>query len=72
MAGGVAVIGYFSLELYGKSLEMARNPQVQCNPAECRDVYLWAQRERDIAKRARNPPRHQAILEAQIVSQRGD
>lgn len=70
--GGVLSLGYYSLELYGKSLDKARNPQVQFDPTACRDLYFWAQTERDVAKRSKDVTRHQAILEISILSQRGE
>jgi hypothetical protein len=71
-ATGVAAIGYYSMELYDKSLEKARNPTVQFDPNECRDVFTWAQAERDAAKRSKNVGRFQTILEIAILAQRGD
>ncbi|OFW06350.1 MAG: hypothetical protein A3H96_22210 [Acidobacteria bacterium RIFCSPLOWO2_02_FULL_67_36] len=45
---------------------------LQFNPGACNDIYLWAQREQDVAKRARNVARRQAILAIVIASQRGE
>lgn len=69
---GVISIGYYSMQLFALSLDMARNPQVQFDPSACRDLYFWAQTEKDIAKRSKNTTRHQAILEILILSQRGE
>jgi len=69
---GVVSVGYYSMELYEKGLGQARNPTVQFDPAACRDLYYWAQGERDTAKRSHNPTRHQAVLEIQILAQRGE
>jgi hypothetical protein len=60
------------MELYEHGLEKARNPTVQFDPAACRELFTWAQGERDAAKRAKNVGRHQAALEIQIMAQRGD
>jgi len=69
---GVISIGYYSMELFERSLEKARNPLVQFDPASCRDLYYWAQAEQDVAKRSKNVSRRQAILEISILSQRGE
>lgn len=69
---GVMSVGYYSMELYEAGLGQARNPTVQFDPAACRDLYFWAQAERDVAKRAKNVVRHQAVLEIQINAQRGE
>jgi hypothetical protein len=69
---GVMSVGYYSMELYEAGLGKARNPTMQFDPAACRDVYFWAQGERDVAKRAKNTGRHQAVLEIQILAQRGE
>lgn len=69
---GVMSVGYYSMELYEHGLEKARNPTVQFDPAACRELFTWAQGERDAAKRAKNVGRHQAALEIQIMAQRGD
>ena len=45
---------------------------VQFNPAACQDVYVWAQRENDVARRGRDAARRQAILEIMVTAQRGD
>ncbi|MFC2172235.1 VWA domain-containing protein [Acidobacteriota bacterium] len=50
--------------------ELKRNPRVVLDPAGCRDVYIWANREKKQAKK--NPTRRQAILEISIAAQRGD
>ena len=69
---GVISIGYYSMELFERSLERARNPVVQFDPASCRDLYYWAQGEQEAAKRSKNASRRQAILEISILSQRGE
>lgn len=69
---GVVSLGYYSMELYEQSLGLARNPTVQFDPAACKDIYFWALTERDVAKKARNPGRHQSILEISILAQRGE
>jgi hypothetical protein len=69
---GVISVGYYSMESFESGLAKARNPTVQFDPATCRDLYFWAQAERDAAKRAKNVGRHQAALEIQILSQRGE
>ena len=71
-ASGVVSVGYYSMERYERGLEQARNPTMQYDPAACRDLYSWAQVERDAAKRSKNVVRHEAILEIQIMAQRGD
>jgi hypothetical protein len=45
---------------------------VQFNPNACQDIYHWAQREHDTARRGRNAERRQAILEVMITAQKGD
>jgi hypothetical protein len=70
--GGVVSLGYYSMELFEQSLDKARNPQVQFDPAACRELYVWALTERDAAKRSKNVGRHQAILEISILAQRGE
>jgi hypothetical protein len=45
---------------------------VQFNPNGCQDIYYWAQREHDTARRARSAERRQAILEVMITAQKGD
>src|SRR5688500_9922693 len=70
--GGVISLGYYSMELFERSLDEARHPQVQFDPSACRDIYFWAQTEREAAKRSKNVGRHQAILEISILSQRGE
>ena len=72
MRSGVMSVGYYSMELYEAGLGQARNPTVQYDPAACRDLYYWAQGERDVAKRSKNTGRHQAVLEIQINAQRGE
>ena len=69
---GIVSVGYYSMELYESGLTKARNPTVQFDPSACRDVYFWAQGERDVAKRSKNTVRHQAVLEIQILAQRGE
>lgn len=69
---GVISIGYYSMQLFERLLDKARNPQVQYDPSACRELYFWAQTERDAAKRSKNTARHQAILEILILSQRGE
>lgn len=71
-ASRVTSLNYFSLELYDRMLGRARNLTVQYDPAACRDLYFWSQGERETARRAKDTARHQAVLEIQIVSQRGD
>ena len=69
---GIISVGYYSMELFERGLGKARNPVVQFDPAACRELYYWSQGERDAAKRAKNVGRHQAILEIQIMAQRGE
>lgn len=69
---GIVSVGYYSMELFERSLDRARNPQVQFDPSACRDLYFWAQTERETAKRSKNVGRHQAVLEISILSQRGE
>jgi hypothetical protein len=69
---GVVSIGYYSMELFERMLDRARNPQMQFDPAACRDLYFWAQTERDVAKKSKDVGRHQAILEISILAQRGE
>ena len=69
---GVERLTYYSFEAYDRMLNRARNILVQYDPAACRELYFWSQREREAAKRAKNTARHQAVLEIGIVSQRGD
>lgn len=69
---GIISVGYYSMELFERGLGKARNPVVQFDPAACRELYFWAQGERDAAKRAKNVGRHQEILEIQILAQRGE
>lgn len=69
---GVISLGYYSMELFEKSIGSARNPQVQFNPTDCRDIFLWAQSEKELAKRSKDIARYQAILELLIIAQRGD
>jgi hypothetical protein len=45
---------------------------VQFNPNACQDIYYWAQREHDSARRGRNAERRQAILDVMITAQKGD
>jgi len=71
-AGGVISIGYYSMELYARSLDKARNPSVQFDPAACRDIFTWTTIEREPAKKSKNIGRYQAIIELGIVSQRGE
>jgi hypothetical protein len=71
-SSGIVSVGYYSMELFERSLDKARNPQVQFDPSACRDLYFWAQGEREVAKRSKNVGRHQAILEILILSQRGE
>jgi hypothetical protein len=52
--------------------DVQKNPRAQYDPNSCRDISNWAFTERDVAKRAGNPARLQAILEIQIAAQRGD
>ena len=44
---------------------------VQHNPGSCQDVYVWAQREHEAARRARDAARRQQILEVMVLAQRG-
>ncbi len=69
---GVISISYYSMQSFAGLLDKARNPQVQFDPSACRELYFWAQTERDVAKRSKNTVRHQAILEILILSQRGE
>lgn len=69
---GVQSVGYYSMELYSRSLDTARNPQVQFDPTACTDLYIWSQTEREAAKKSKNVGRYQAILEIGILSQRGE
>ncbi|MBK9215927.1 MAG: hypothetical protein IPM59_10070 [Chloracidobacterium sp.] len=71
-ASGVIAVGYYSLEVYDAALGQARNPKVQFDPSACRDVYTWAQTERDAAKRSKNLGRFQSILEIAVLAQRGE
>lgn len=71
-ASRITSLNYLSLEMYDRMLGRARNLSVQYDPAACRDLYFWSQGERDAARRAKDTARHQAILEIQVVSQRGD
>ena len=50
--------------------ELRRNPRVQHDPTKCRDLYLWAEREKRNAKG--NAKRRQMILEILILAQRGN
>jgi Mg-chelatase subunit ChlD len=50
--------------------EVQRNPRAQYDPNSCREIYNWAQAEKEAAKR--DVLRRQAILEILIASQRGD
>ncbi len=70
--GGIVSVGYYSMELYEKSLDLSRNPTVQFDPTGCRDIYFWSQTEREAAKKSKNVGRHQEILEISIISQRGE
>lgn len=45
---------------------------IQFNPNGCQDIYQWAQREHDNARRGRNAVRRQAILDVMITAQKGD
>ncbi len=69
---GVISLIYHSMESFEEGMDKARNPQVQFDPAACRQLYFWAQTEREAAKRSKNVNRHQAILEISILSQRGE
>jgi hypothetical protein len=69
---GIISVGYYSMELYERMLDKARNPTVQFDPSQCRDLFLWASAEREPAKKAKNPGRLQMILEIAILSQRGE
>lgn len=71
-SGGVKSLCYYSFEMYDRMLNRARNQEVRFDPAACRDIYFWAQSEREIAKRSKDVIRHQTILEILIVSQRGE
>jgi len=71
-SSGVISLIYYSMEAFEGGMDKARNPQVQFDPSACRDLYFWAQTERDVAKRSKNVGRHQAILEISILSQRGE
>jgi hypothetical protein len=42
------------------------------NPAECQDVYVWADAEQPNARRSRNAGRRQLLLDILIASQKGD
>lgn len=42
------------------------------NPAECQDIYIWADAEQANAKRSRNAGRRQLLLDVLIASQKGD
>jgi hypothetical protein len=50
--------------------ELRTNPRAQYDPNSCREIYNWAQVEKEAAKR--DVARRQAILEILIASQRGD
>src|ERR1041385_800316 len=52
--------------------ELQRHPRAQLDPTACRDVFGWAETEKDVAKRAKDVGRQQAVLEILIASQRGD
>ena len=71
-SSGVISLIYHSMESFEDGMDKARNPQVQFDPLACRELYFWAQPERDIAKRSKNTGRHQAILEILILAQRGE
>lgn len=72
VSSGVRSLNYLSFEMYDKLLNRAQNPTAQYDPTACRDLYIWSQTEREVAKRSKDVGRHQAVLEIQIVSQRGD
>ena len=50
--------------------EVQKNPRAQYDPNSCREIYNWAQAEKEAAKR--DVLRRQTILEILIASQRGD
>jgi uncharacterized protein YPO0396 len=50
--------------------EVQRNPRAQYDSNSCRDIYNWAQIEKESAKK--DVGRRQAVLEILISSQRGD
>jgi hypothetical protein len=52
--------------------ELRRNPRAQYNPADCHDLYLWAQTQNEAAKRSKDVERRQAILGILIAAQKGD
>jgi hypothetical protein len=52
--------------------ELQRNPRVIMDSSGCKDLLIWAQAEREAARRASNTARVQAVLEIQISAQRGD
>jgi Mg-chelatase subunit ChlD/uncharacterized coiled-coil DUF342 family protein len=52
--------------------ELQKNPRVVMDSSGCRDTLVWAQTEREVAKRAKDAARLQAILEISIASQRGE
>lgn len=52
--------------------ELQKNPRAVMDPSGCRDVLIWAQAERETARRTGNTARIQSILEVTILAQRGD
>ena len=44
----------------------------QFNPAACRDLYYWADKEYEAARASRNVARRQMSLDIRITAQRGD
>jgi hypothetical protein len=42
------------------------------DPSGCRDLYVWARKEQNVAKKSKNVTRRQAIMEIMIAAQRGE
>lgn len=67
---GVISLGYHSMESFAKLVDKAHNPTVSFNPAACRDLYAWAQRE--VRQSGLKPVRKAQIYEIMTTAQRGE
>ena len=73
-SNGVVKVEYLSRELYEQRVQGMQDAEKRTllKPAECRDLYDWAQSEQELAKKAKNPERLRVILEIRVLSQRGE